>query len=146
MLKFYHLFLPALLKKLPVILTLFSHYYVPIILIQFFCINVSGTYWHIEKQELDMYRFCCRYMYIVQTLVTQVQWSMKVILAFSLNWLISHVTVCHWFLYLIGADYSFIMPLKVLKFKNCACECPMVPRIMPAKLITYNFRNYASTL
>ena len=32
-----------------------------------FCINVSGIYKHLEKQELDMYRFCCRYS--VQILV-----------------------------------------------------------------------------
>ena len=31
---------------------------------------------------------------------------------------------------------------------NHACECPIIPRIMPAKLIlvTYNSQNYANTL
>ena len=75
--KFYWWFLSALPKK-------FTHYSyfilisLPIIPILFFCINVSGMCWHLEKQEFE---FCCRY--IVQILVIQVKWSMKVILAFS---------------------------------------------------------------
>ena len=78
--KFYRLFLPALPKKI----THYSYFILislPIIPMLFFCINVSGTYCHLEKQELDMYQFCCRY--IGQILVIQVKWSTKVILAFS---------------------------------------------------------------
>ena len=29
---------------------------------------------------------------------------------------------------------------------NYACECPIIPRIMPTKSVTYNSQNYASTL
>ena len=29
---------------------------------------------------------------------------------------------------------------------NYACECPIIPRIMPAKSVTYNSPNYAGTL
>ena len=31
-------------------------------------------------------------------------------------------------------------------YKNYTCECPIIPRILPAKLVTYNSQNYASTL
>ena len=53
----------------------------PIIPILFLCINVSGTYCHSEKQNLESYH---RYIdNIAHILVIQVKWSMKVILAFS---------------------------------------------------------------
>ena len=64
----------------------FTHYsyFIPISLaiipILFFYINISGTYWHLEKQELGFVVDA----YIVQILVIQVKyWSMKVILTFS---------------------------------------------------------------
>ena len=60
------------------VLFLFLHHYLLFPCISSFCINVLGTYLHLEKQELDMYWLCCRY--IVQILVF---WSMKTTLAFS---------------------------------------------------------------
>ena len=30
--------------------------------------------------------------------------------------------------------------------KKYACECPIIPRTMPAKSVTYNSQNYAGTL
>ena len=86
----------------------------------------------------------CRY--IVKTLVIQVKWLMKVILAF---FKLTH-TSCHCLplilIYLIGIDYSFIIPWLPYNSKNYACECPMIHRIKPAKLVTYNSHNYTSTL
>ena len=64
-----------MLKSLPIIpsstsqriypLFLFILLSLPIIPILFFCINVSGMYWHVEKQELEIHS------YIVHILMIQ---------------------------------------------------------------------------
>ena len=43
-------------KKFYSLFLFYSHIIIPIL---FFYINLSGMYWHLEKQELDMYWFCC---------------------------------------------------------------------------------------
>ena len=47
----------------------------------------------------------------------------------------------------IATDYDYIMRqcLIILKL-NYVCECPIIPSIMLAKLVTYNHQDYASTL
>ena len=50
-----------------------------------------------------------------------------------------HITHTH----LIASNYSCNMPRNV---QNYACECPIIPRIMLAKTVTYNSQNYAHTL
>ena len=96
---------PNMLKILLIILSSTSqkitHSYfilisLTIILILFFCTNVSGTYWHLEKHELDMYWFCCRYIYCANFSDTSKMVNESHPCLF-LIWLISHVTVCHWF-------------------------------------------------
>ena len=123
--KFYHLFLPALPKN-------FTHYSylilisLPIIPILFFCINVSGMYWHLEKQELDYVLVFCRY--IVQILVIQVKWSIKVILK------LIHLS-CHCLpLILITNRYQL--------FFHYAFECPINIILKLCLWVSYNSQNY----
>ena len=140
---------PNMLKILPIIpsstsqkfyplFLFYSHIIIPIL---FFCIiNVSDTYWHLEKQELNYVLVFCRY--IVQILVTQVKWSIKVIVAFLK---LTHLP-CHCLpLILISDRYQLLFhnTFECPIILNYASECPTIPRIMPAKSVTYN---YAGTL
>ena len=90
---FYWLFIAALPKKLPIILILFSYHYLLFPYYSFAIMFQVATHWQLEKQELDMYQFCCRF--IVQLLMIEVKRSMEVILAFS--WLTHLSCICHAF-------------------------------------------------
>ena len=85
----------------------------------FFCINVSGTCWHLEKQELDMYQFWCKYTVEISYTRKMVNESHPGLFLNKL--IISHVTICYWFEYQISTSHSFIMPLNVFNYKILSC-------------------------
>ena len=96
---FYWLFLPVPPKNYPLFL-FYSHintYYSHIIIF----INVSDMYWHLEKQELDMYWFC--YRYTVQILVIQVN-GLWILSSPSLNF--THLSYHCFLLILISNKYQ----------------------------------------
>ena len=70
-----------MLKIVLIILILFSYHYLLFPYYYFALMFQVAMYCHLEKQELDMHWFYCRYA--VQILVIQVKWSTKVNLAFS---------------------------------------------------------------
>ena len=67
--------LPIVPSALPKKFAHYSYFILPIIPIVFFSINISGTYWHLEKQAKNSV-FC---RYLVQILVIQVngQWKLS---------------------------------------------------------------------
>ena len=125
--KFYQLFLPALSKTSPIIYILFSYHYLLFPYVFFFCINVSGTYWYLEKQELDMYQFCCRY--IVQVLVIQVKWSITSLLRFLK---LTHLS-CHCLSLILVSNRYWL-------FFHYAFECPVILKL--CLWVSYNSQNY----
>ena len=94
----------------------------------------SGIYIHIDilrNKNLICVSFVV-YRYIVQILVI---YTSKMVNEshphFFLNWLTSHVTVCHWFL--ISNAYWL--------FFHYAFECPIIPK--SCLWMSYNSQNYA---
>ena len=132
-LKLYRLFLPTLLKNLPIILILFPYHYLVFRFYSFslwYCVLTSRETW-------TWCIFCC----IAIVYMSVMYYTSKIVNeshpCLSLNWHISHVTVYHWFSYVSNSKQLFL---------HHTCECPIIPRIMFAITVTYNSGNYVGTL